>query len=230
MHFASRFALVSILDKTYSHIRKSIVDGAYKPGQRLRALRLAKELKISRTPVKEALGRLEQEGLLRRELGSGYVVRGLSVSDILDLYKVREVLELEAAREALPNLTEEALRAMRGALAEADVLLKKNKLNNFLRANRKFHNIIVSCTRNSVLQEILNNLDARFWSIGTIVVSVNSQRAQDIRRENHAILDALAARDIKNVERAVRAHVRGAAENIRLVTEREPQHLMMVAA
>jgi DNA-binding GntR family transcriptional regulator len=119
---------------------------------------------------------------------------------------------------------------MREVLDHADILLKKNNCNEFLRVNRRFHNIIVATARNSVLEELLSNLDARFWSIGTIVVSRNPQRAQDIRRENRAILDALAAKDIKTAERAVKAHVRGAADNVRLFIEREPQNLVMVAA
>jgi DNA-binding GntR family transcriptional regulator len=218
------------VDKAYDEIKRSIVEGAYKPGQRLKALRVASELKISRTPVKEALARLGQEGLVRREAGSGYVVRGLSILDILNLYKVREALELEALREAMPNLTDESLRRMRAALDEADVLLKKRSYNEFLRANRRFHNLIVADSRNGVLQEVLSNLDARFWSIGTVVVSRNPARAEQIRRENRAILDALAGRDIRKAEKAVRAHVRGAAENVKLFIEREPQHLVMVAA
>jgi DNA-binding GntR family transcriptional regulator len=220
----------STLDRAYDEIKRSIVEGAYKPGQRLKALRVAGELKISRTPVKEALARLEQEGLVRREPGSGYVVRGLSILDILNLYRVREALEVEAVREAVPNLSDESMRRMRAALDEADSLLKKKSYNEFLRANRKFHNLIVAESRNGVLQEVLSNLDARFWSIGTVVVSRNPARAEQIRRENHAILDALAARNIKNAEKAVRAHVKGAADNVKLFIEREPQHLVMIAA
>lgn len=220
----------SILDEAYNSLKRSIVGGAFRPGQRLRALRIAQELKISRTPVKEALARLEQEGLVAREQGSGYIVRGLSVGEILNLYRVREALELEAAREALPNLTAEALGAMHEALDDADDLLARKKYADFLRANRKFHNLIVTQTRNSVLQEILSNLDARFWSIGTIVVSRHPQRVQDIRRENLAILEALVGGDVRIVEKAVKAHVRGAAANVRLFIENETQHLFIVAA
>lgn len=218
------------LDRAYEEIKRSIVEGAYKPGQRLKALRVAGELKMSRTPVKEALARLEQEGLVRREAGSGYIVRGLSILDILNLYKVREALEVEAVREAVPNLSEESLRRMREALDHADLLLKKKSYNEFLRANRSFHKLIVAASRNGVLQEVLSNLDARFWSIGTVVVSRNPARAEQIRRENRAIFDALGKRDLRNAEKAVRVHVRGATENLKLFIEREPQHLMMVAA
>jgi DNA-binding GntR family transcriptional regulator len=229
MH-AKRHHRRSVLDEAYDSLKRSIVEGAYRPGQRLRALRVAKELKVSRTPVKEALARLEQEGLVAREQDSGYIVRGLSVSEILNLYKVREALELEAAGEALPNLTDEAFDAMREALDRADDLLAQKKYADFLRANRKFHNLIVAQTRNSILQEVLSNLDARFWSIGTIVVSRHPQRVQDIRRENRAILDALIGGDVRIVDEAVKAHVRGAAANVRLFIENETQHLFIVAA
>ena len=178
----------SVVDEAYDSLKKSIVDGIYRPGQRLRALRVAQEFKISRTPVKEAMVRLEQEGLIRREQGSGFIVRGLSVSEILNLYRVREVLEIEAAREAFPHVTAAALDAMGEALDYADALLEQKLYADFLRASRKFHDLIAAQTHNSVLQEMLANLGARFWSIGTIVVSRHPLRAQDIRRENRAIL------------------------------------------
>jgi DNA-binding GntR family transcriptional regulator len=222
--------LRSVPDEAYDSLKKSIVDGVYRPGQRLRVLRVAQELNISRTPVKEALIRLEQEGLIRREQGSGFIVRGLSVSEILNLYRVREVLEIEAAREAFPNLTAAALDAMRAALDYADELLAQERYADFLRANRKFHDLIAAQTGNGVLQEVLANLGARFWSIGTIVVSRHVQRAHDIRRENRAILDALAGGDLKTIEKAVKAHVKGAASAVRLFIERETQHLFIVAA
>jgi len=220
----------STQDKAYGYLKDAIVNGAYKPNQRLKVLQIAERLEISRTPVKEALGRLAQEGLVTRDLGSGYVVQGLSVREILDLYRVREVLEVEAAREALPNLNDQVVQEMHETLAQADKLLAQPHFNEFLRVNRKFHNIIVAQTQNKVLQQILSGLDARFWSIGTVVVSRHPQRAKDIRQENRAILDALIAGDVRRVEKAVRAHVRGAANHVRLFIEREPHRFYIAAA
>jgi len=220
----------SILDKAYDRLKRSIVDGHYRPGQRLRALQLARELKMSRTPVKEALGRLEQEGLVRREMNLGYIVRGLSVNEILGLYRVREALEVEAAREALNRIDDRALTEMMEALKFAERLLKQKRFNEFLRANRRFHKMIVAHTGNTVLEEVLNNLDARFWSIGTVVVGKHPERAEEIRNENRAILDAFVTNDHRQAEAAVKAHVRGAANAVRQFIEREPQHLLVVAA
>lgn len=220
----------STQDKAYDYLKHAIVSGAYNPNQRLKVLQIADKLNMSRTPVKEALGRLAQEGLVKRDLGSGYVVQGLTVQEILDLYRVREVLEVEAAREALPKLNSEVLQQMRETLDRADTWLEQRHFDEFLRVNRRFHNIMVDSTQNSVLRQILNGLDARFWSIGTVVVSRHTQRANDIRSENRAILEALESGDTKRVEKAIRAHVRGAANHVRLFIEREPHHLYLAAA
>lgn len=216
--------------KAYEYLKEAIVNGAYRPNQRLKALPIANQLGISRTPVKEALGRLEQEGLVKRELGSGYVVHGLSVRGILNLYKVREVLEVEAGREALPHLGDEAIRAMRETLVQADKLFQQGRFDEFLLVNRRFHNTIAKHTQNEVLQQILSGLDAKFWSVGTVIVRRHPDRAQRIRVENRAILDAIVSRDAKAMERSIRAHVRGAARYVKLVVENEPQHLFIAAA
>lgn len=223
-------ASLSAVNAAYERLRKSLIDGAYRPGQRLKALRIASEFGISRTPVKEALSRLEQEGLVKREFDSGFVVRELSVSDILNLYRVRELLEVEAAREAIRNLSKDCLQQMREALKRADALYKQKRFDEFLRVNREFHSAIAAQSQNQILQEMLSSLNARFWSIGRIVVSRNPKRAEEIRRENYEILEALTSGDVNHAERAVRAHVRAAADNVKLFMKQEPRHLLMVAA
>src|SRR3972149_3590005 len=90
-------------EKAYRFIREGIFGSEFKPDERLRAQELALRLGLSRTPVREALGRLEQEGLVRRDGGWGYVVRTMSLKEAEDVYKVRRVLELEAALEAMPK-------------------------------------------------------------------------------------------------------------------------------
>src|SRR3974390_405079 len=90
--------------RAYDFLKGEISSFRYRPHHRLKALDIADELGVSRTPVKEALSRLEQEGLVRRELGSGYVVEAITARQILGLYQVREALEVEAAREALPHI------------------------------------------------------------------------------------------------------------------------------
>ncbi|MBI3041515.1 MAG: GntR family transcriptional regulator [Betaproteobacteria bacterium] len=215
--------------RAYLFLKDRITGLAYKPNERLKALEIAKELGVSRTPVKEALGRLEQEGLVKRELGSGYVVQALSVRDIMNLYMVREVLEVEAAKEALPNLSEETSRQMTEILSGSQELLQQERYDEFLLANRKFHNAMAAATGNDVLKQILAGLNARIWSIGTIIVKRYPPRADEILFENRRILKALVSKDPVDLEQAVRAHIRRGGEHVRKFIEQEPHHVYLAS-
>src|SRR5580765_5612350 len=102
---ANRTTAVLTQDRTYEFIKDAITSLRFPPGQHLGTEELSQLVNASRTPVREALGRLAQEGLVEREGGWGYVVRQVSVKDVLELYAVREALEVQAARELVPKLT-----------------------------------------------------------------------------------------------------------------------------
>lgn len=216
-------------DRAYAYIKERIANSTYQSNERLKPQGIASALGVSRTPVKEALGRLEQEGLVRRALGSGYVVHGLSVRDIINLYKVREALEVEAAREALAHITADDISALGARLERARELLAAERYDDFLRVNREFHDAITAITRNDVLQKVLASLSARFWSIGTIIVRKHPPRAKEILKENRRVLDALASGTQATVEDAVRSHVRGAARHVRAFIEQRPENLYIAA-
>lgn len=216
-------------DKAYVFLKERITSFIFRPNARLKALEIAKELGISRTPVKEALGRLEQEGLVKRELGSGYVVQAFSVRDIMNLYKVREALEVEVAREALPNVTEEMTLRMAKILSGAQALLREKRYDEFLLANREFHNAIAAATGNDVLKQMLAGLNVRIWSIGTIIVKKYPPRAAEVLFENRRILKALISRDPDDVGQAVRAHIRRGGEHVKKFIEQEPHNLYIAS-
>ena len=96
-------------EKAYNHLKTEIISLSLRPGIPLRSEDIARKLRISRTPVREALSRLAQDGFVKRERGWGYVVYPLSHKDILDLFGVRESLEVQAAVEAQANLTTDDL-------------------------------------------------------------------------------------------------------------------------
>jgi DNA-binding GntR family transcriptional regulator len=217
-------------DRAYVYLKERITDSTYPPSSRIKALQIANELGVSRTPVKEALGRLEQEGLVRREGKSGYVVQALSVRDILNLYKVREALEVEAAKEALAHVTPELTKRLTAILSRAQSLLRRKRHDEFLLANRDFHNEICAATRNVVLLESLANLNARIWSIGTIMVRRYPPRADEILFENRRILKALTAGKAADLEQAVRAHIRGGGQAVEKFIERESHNLYINVA
>lgn len=165
---------------------------------------------MSRTPVREALGRLEQEGLVRAERAWGYRVRPISVKEVLDVYTVREPLELQAALDAIQNVDDNALAELSSILSEAQEFLDRGQPSPFLVTNRKFHMTIAKLAGNTVLYQMLSALNNRIRLICGMIIREHSSRAKKILEENFAILDALKHKDPAAVEAAVCAHLQRA--------------------
>ena len=192
----------------YEYIKEEILALSLGPDVRLNAIELASHLKLSRTPVREALARLEQEGLAYREPGGGFRVHALTVKEIIDTYKVREALEVEAALEALPRLTDDMLDQLEAILRGSEVLLTPATYAKFILANRRFHAAIVHATENAMLEQLMAPIADRVRLIGAMLMRASAARQREVLDENLAILAALRTRDPKLVEEAVRAHVR----------------------
>ena len=200
--------------RAYQHIKERIVSFEFKPGQRLKAQELAAELRLSRTPVREALGRLEQEGLVAKDSGWGYAVRAMTLAEVMDLYRVREVLEVEAALEAVSRLDDALLDLLAKTLAEAQRQAIRGRVGPFLSVTRRFHGTVALAADNGILQQMLSMISDRIQILGAMVLRENPQRADEILEENAAILRALRQREVRGIEAAVRAHVRRAKETV----------------
>lgn len=141
-------------------LRSLILSGALEPGERLREVPLAARLGISRTPLRPALAALEQEGLLQRRDTRGYLVRKVSIRDVLNAYFVRANLEgLACALLAGKGLSDELDAALRAALDEGDQILSAKTLTDsqkgrFREVNDQFHGLIIRSTENDCLEEV----------------------------------------------------------------------------
>lgn len=191
----------------YEYIKEEILALSVAPNARLNAIELASQLNLSRTPVREALTRLEQEGLAYRESGGGFRVHALTIKEIVDTYKVREALEVEAALEALPRLTDEMLDEFESILRGSEEFLAPATYAKFILANRRFHAAIVSATGNAMLQQLMAPIADRVRLVGAMLMRSRAARQREVLEENLAILEALRTRDPKRIEQAVRAHV-----------------------
>src|SRR5690349_7914995 len=136
---AARMSDDNSQERAYRYLKDAILNLDFAAHAPLRAQSIAHALKLSRTPVREALSRLEQEGFVVRAGGWGYVVKPVSLKEALDLYKVREALEVEAVREALPNLDKPALERLRECLKRAGEEIKRQRLNRFRDNAREFY-------------------------------------------------------------------------------------------
>ncbi len=201
-------------ERAYRHVKDAILNLQFKANAPLRAQSIATALSISRTPVREALSRLEQEGYVARAGGWGYVVKPVSLKDAMDLYKVREALEVEAVREAIPNIDAPFLERMRDCLRRAADELKKQRLDKFRDNTRDFHRAIASATGNTYLQRMLSQIDDRIRLLGALMAYKHVTRPSESLEENRAILMAIEAGDAPAAEIAVRKHVSTTRETL----------------
>ena len=212
--------------QAYEYIKEEILTLRLPPHGRLNAIELSTRLELSRTPVREALTRLEQEGLADREPGGGgFRVHGLTLKEILDTYKVREALEVEAVHEALPHITDEFLAELDRILRSSEALMSLSTYSKFIVGNRRFHAAIVKASGNAMLEQLMAPIADRVRLIGAMLVRGRAARLKEVLDENLAILAALRTRDIARIEEAVRAHVRLARDHARNLLVSEHGHL-----
>ncbi len=202
-------------EQAYRYLKQRIINLEIKPNDRLTTQAIASAINVSRTPVREALGRLEQEGLAVRDEGWGYTVRPISMKEAMDVYRVREVLEIEAVRQALPNMTPALIAKLRASLNKAEEKVKQGRLNEFRNNARLFYHMITEATENNCLTSMLATVDDRIRLLGAMMAERHLDRPKESLAENRTLLEALAEGNERAAIAAVRKHVASAAKTLR---------------
>ena len=204
------------VEKAYAFLKDGILTLKFRQRDRLATQELAERLGISRTPIREALARLEQEGLVVRDAGWGYVVLGFTASEVLNLYRVREVLEVEAIQQAMKRIDTRLISLLSSLMEKERAHLEKQRFADFQSMNRQFHGLIAQTTENGLLQQMLRTISDRIRILGALVMEKDSDRALQIFEENKRILEALKRADAAAAEAAVREHIHRARDNVLL--------------
>ncbi len=202
---------ISIADQIFEQLEKDILAGKYARGEVLSELGLSKELGVSRTPVREAIRRLEQEDFLE-ESGRGAVVVGITREDMEDMYEIRLHTEGLAARRAAVNVTDEELKAMRDVLDLQRFYCEKsgeNSSDHIKNQDSEFHQLFYRSTGSKSYYNTLVALHKRMTKFRKASVSKQS-RALQSQQEHEAIYEALAAHDPDAAEQAAIRHVQQA--------------------
>lgn len=203
----------SLRARVYGALREDILNGKYKPGENLIELRIAEELNVSRTPVREAVRQLELEGLVESIPNKGVIVKGISKKDIEDIYRIRKVLEGLAARWAVEKITDEDVENLQEVYDLMEFYTMKNDVNQISKLNTRFHEIIFNATKSSIMQHILKDFQfyvkwARHESLCT------PGRKEEALREHNDILQAFKKRDADEAEKFLTIHVENSSKNL----------------
>ncbi|MTH78824.1 GntR family transcriptional regulator [Paracoccus aestuariivivens] len=192
----------------YSLILSAIDSGTYRPGDRLVESELAERFGVSRTPVREALQRLETQSMLKRD-GRSLIVATLDHNQLAELYTVRTELEALAARLAARHATPEEVRVLAGMVEEDRAILGDPQALS--RANRRFHHQIHLASHNRYL---VQQLDLVHRSMALMARTTLAAKGRDTVTlcEHQEIVDAIAAHDGERAEAALRRHISMAYE------------------
>lgn len=187
----------------YSLILEAIDVGVFKPGDRLVESDLAERFGVSRTPIREALQRLETQSLLARD-GRSLIVSSLDHNQMAELYVVRTELEGLAARLAARHATAEEVRVLHDMVVEDQKLV--DDPSALARANRRFHKQIHLASHNRYLVQQLDLVHRSMALMATTSIAVEG-RGEDTLVEHQAIVDAISSRDEDGAYTALRNHI-----------------------
>jgi len=202
------------LEHAYQRLKDTITNGVYMPNQRLIEAEVTQALGVSRTTLRAALIRLQQEGVVEIEVNRGARVRAFSLDEAIEILLVREVLEGLAAVLAIARITEDDLVALRGVVEEMKDALAGDDIRRYGALNHRFHRIILEAANNEIVSRFLGSLQYPLirYQFGSILVP---GRRDASLAEHQEILAALEARDPDRVERAARQHVAAVREAVR---------------
>jgi DNA-binding GntR family transcriptional regulator len=188
--------------QVYEALREMIAVHRFQPGARLNVEALTRELGVSRTPVWQAIGRLEHEGLVEKVPHRGVFMAVLTTERALELYAVREVLEAMAARLAATRIDAAALERMAGCLERQRHQVAAGDLVGYSLTDFDLHGIVYDACGNAVLRELLESLKAKMRPM-----DIHLERILGALHEDHVQLHrALADRDAERAELTLRRH------------------------
>ena len=196
-------------DLVLEALREAILNGTLKPRERLMEIQLAEELGVSRTPVREALRKLELEGFIVMVPRKGAYVADLSIKDIADVFEIRIALEGLAAALAAERITDEELEAMERHLVEKAEAIKKNDMVKLVEVDTKFHEALYGASRNDRLITIINNLREQIQRFRTSSLAMPGRMQQSLE-EHRSIVEAIQSRDIALARQTAQEHIENA--------------------
>ncbi|MDA8235801.1 MAG: GntR family transcriptional regulator [Clostridia bacterium] len=207
----------------FESLREAIINGNLKPGERMMEIQLAEEMGVSRTPVREAIRKLELEGFVVMVPRKGAYVAGISIKDIADVFEIRAALESLAAGLAAERITEEELESLERSLVKVAEATEANDLESIINMDTDFHEILYKASRNERLVQIISNLREQIQRFRTASLA-HPGRMKFALDEHKQIVEAISQRDVEGARNLAREHIEN-AENSMLESIRQQEGL-----
>ena len=194
-------------------LRDAIRKGVLEPGERLMEVQVADELGISRTPVREAIRKLEQEGYVIMMPRRGTYVADVSESDVKEIFEIRSALEALATGLAARRIEQEELETLQSLLFEIEGYIKKNDIEKIVETDIKFHGLLYQVSSNERLVNIISNLKEQLARFRTLSMSYPG-RLYETLEEHSEMVEAIANGDVSAARDAAEHHMERAEKTL----------------
>lgn len=193
-------------ENAYQFIKEKILDGSYRPSQKLTEIELSEVIGVSRNTIKKALLKLEQENLVEIEKNKGAFIKSFTLEEMINYLEIREVLEGLVTRTATKNISDIELEKLEEILEQMYLYLKQNQFDEYSNLNKEFHQIIYQASKNPQAVKILNVIRTQLsrYHFRTILIP---GRNESSFQEHKRIFEALKIRDEKLSQEAVTDHI-----------------------
>ena len=194
----------SVVARTYVALKQLAMSFAMKPGERINEVTLARNLGVSRTPLREALNRLTADGFLTFQPGSGFYRRPLEVKEIFDLYELRQHLETTGVRLAVNRSSDDAIAALSEFLSGSASDLPSRTIDDLVALDERFHEGLMVLGGNVEMLSVLQNVNARLRFVRWIDMEGRRHTTQG---EHRAMLEAVRRRDADAAAQLLQDHI-----------------------
>ena len=214
-------AYLPLRDVVFNTLREAILRGDLVAGERLMELQLAAKLGVSRTPIREAIRMLEQEGLAITIPRKGAIVAGMTEKDMQDVLEIREALEELSVQVACDKITEEEIAKLQKNMKNFEHSLKSGDLKKMAQADVEFHDVIYQATDNPKLINMLNNLREQMYRYRVEYLK-NPQNHEQLLKEHEAIYKGIVEKDKDAVTNMIRKHISNQVDVVKnIIREQE---------
>jgi len=201
----------------YTHLKGKILNNEYTPGTQIKIEEISAQLNVSRTPIREALLRLKQDGLVEAIPRVGFYVTSVSKQDLKEVFEVRRIIECYAASRCVTLLTDDQIKDLFWHNNQCRLMISQGKLQEFNAHEVQLHDLIIGSLKNAQINRIRKSIEDLIYR--QRVYSLQSQENLHCSVQEHdSIIKAIAKRDARNAEAAMNVHICN-------VEERLTQHL-----
>ena len=201
-----------IRDIAYEVLKHAIITGEIPAGERIVETDYAERLHISRTPLREALRKLERDGLVEYVLRRGVVVRAFTIADVEEIYTIRNALEMLTLPAIVKNATEEDIAALKEHLREMDEVMAHGDIETLSPMARAFHSQLTGLCRQNRILRVIEGQDEFITRFSAMAIRQENRRTQ-AHEEHYKLVEYVEKRDLEHLEKLMRKHIERSKEN-----------------